>query len=118
MTPFGEAMRELRQRKGVTQRALAQAIGVTPAYLSALEHGHRGRPTFELLQRIAGYFNIIWDEADDLFRLADTSDPKVVIDTSGLPPEYTLLANQLSKRIRILAPEMVEEINRLLKSPQ
>jgi len=118
VTPFGEAMRELRQRKGVTQRALAQAIGVTPAYLSALEHGHRGRPTFELLQRIAGYFNIIWDEADDLFRLADTSDPKVVIDTSGLPPEYTLLANQLSKRIRILTPEMVEEINRLLKSPQ
>ncbi len=118
MTPFGEAMRELRQRKGVTQRALAQAIGVTPAYLSALEHGHRGRPTFELLQRIAGYFNIIWDEADDLFRLADTSDPRVVIDTSGLPPEYTLLANQLSKRIRILTPEMVEEINRLLKSPQ
>lgn len=117
MTPFGEAMRELRQRKGVTQRALAQAIGVTPAYLSALEHGHRGRPTFELLQRIAGYFNIIWDEADDLFRLADTSDPRVVIDTSGLPPEYTLLANQLSKRIRILTPEMVEEINRLLKSP-
>lgn len=118
MTPFGHAMRELRQRKGITQRALAQAIGVSPAYLSALEHGHRGRPTFELLQRIAGYFNIIWDEADDLFRLADTSDPKVVIDTSGLPPDYTLLANQLSKQIRTLTPEMVEEINRLLKSPQ
>ncbi len=118
MTPFGQAMRELRQRKGVTQRVLAKAIGVTPAYLSALEHGHRGRPTFELLQRIAGYFNIIWDEADDLFRLADTSDPKVVIDTSGLPPDYTLLANQLSKRIRTLTPEMVEEINKLLKSPQ
>ncbi|TNM60598.1 helix-turn-helix domain-containing protein [Aliirhizobium smilacinae] len=118
MTPFGSAMRELRQRKGITQRALAQAIGVTPAYLSALEHGHRGRPTFELLQRIAGYFNIIWDEADDLFRLADTSDPKVVIDTAGLPPEYTLLANQLSKRISTLTPEMVEEINRLLESPQ
>lgn len=118
MTPFGSAMRELRQRKGITQRALAQAIGVTPAYLSALEHGHRGRPTFELLQRIAGYFNIIWDEADDLFRLADTSDPKVVIDTAGLPPEYTLLANQLSKRISTLTPEMVEEISRLLESPQ
>ncbi len=118
MTPFGQAMRELRQRRGVTQRALAQAIGVTPAYLSALEHGHRGRPTFELLQRIAGYFNIIWDEADDLFRLADASDPRVVIDTAGLPPEYTLLANELSKRISTLTPEMVEELNRLLKSPK
>lgn len=57
-----------------------------PAYLSALEHGKRGLPTFDLLQRIAGYFNIIWDEAEELFLLARSSDPRVVIDTSGLPP--------------------------------
>ncbi len=115
MTPFGEAMRELRRRKGVTQRTLAAALGVTPAYLSALEHGRRGRPTFELLQRIAGYFNIIWDEAEELFRLADNSDPRVVVDTAGLPPEYTALANDLAKRIRTLSPDVVEEIGKLLK---
>lgn len=118
MTPFGRAMRELRQRKGITQRALAQAIGVTPAYLSALEHGRRGRPTFELLQRIAGYFNIIWDEAEDLFRLADASDPRVVVDTAGLAPEYTLLANELSKRIRTLPPDVVDQMIKLLKRRQ
>ena len=115
MTPFGKAMRELRRRKGVTQRALAQAIGVTPAYLSALEHGRRGRPTFELLQRIVGYFNIIWDEAEELFRLADASDPRVVIDTAGLPAEYTMLANELAKRISTLPPDVVEEMTKLLK---
>jgi len=118
VTPFGQAMRELRERKGVTQRALAQAIGVTPAYLSALEHGRRGRPTFELLQRIAGYFNIIWDEAEDLFRLADASDPRVVIDTAGLAPQYTLLANELSKQIRTLSPDVVDQMTKLLKRPQ
>ncbi len=115
MTPFGKAMRELRRRKGVTQRALAQAIGVTPAYLSALEHGRRGRPTFELLQRIAGYFNIIWDEAEELFRLANASDPRVVVDTAGLPAEYTMLANELAKRISTLPPDVVEEMTKLLK---
>ncbi|SFB54510.1 Transcriptional regulator, contains XRE-family HTH domain [Rhizobium sp. NFR07] len=115
MTPFGMAMRTLRQRKGVTQRALAQAIGVTPAYLSALEHGRRGRPTFELLQRIAGYFNIIWDEAEELFRLANVSDPRVVVDTAGLPAEYTMLANELAKRISTLPPDVVEEMTKLLK---
>jgi transcriptional regulator with XRE-family HTH domain len=115
VTPFGKAMRELRRRKGVTQRALAQAIGVTPAYLSALEHGRRGRPTFELLQRIAGYFNIIWDEAEELFRLANASDPRVVVDTAGLPAEYTMLANELAKRISTLPPDVVEEMTKLLK---
>ncbi len=115
MTPFGQAMRELRRQKGITQRALAEAIGVTPAYLSALEHGKRGRPTFELLQRIAGFFNVIWDEAEELFLLAQTSDPKVVLDTAGLPPAYTAFANHLAKRIRTLPPDMIDELSMLLE---
>lgn len=75
MTPFAEAVRMLRERKGVTQKEMAAAIGVSPAYLSALEHGKRGRPSFDLLQRIAGYFNIIWDEAEDLFFWPDRPIP-------------------------------------------
>ncbi|TWF46631.1 helix-turn-helix domain-containing protein [Neorhizobium alkalisoli] len=114
-TPFGEALRQLRSRKGVTQRALAEAIGVTPAYLSALEHGRRGRPTFELLQRIAGYFNIIWDEAEELFRVAESSAPKVMLDTSGLPPAYTAFANRLAAKIRTLPPAVLDEMQRLLE---
>ncbi len=45
------------------------------------------------------YFNIIWDEAEELFLLARSSDPRVVIDTSGLPPEYTEFANRLARQI-------------------
>lgn len=115
MTPFGEAVRKLRQRKGVSQKEMAAALNLSPAYLSALEHGKRGLPTFDLLQRIAGYFNIIWDEAEDLFGLANMSDPKVVVDTSGLPANYTMLANRMAKRIRTLTPDMVEEIDKILK---
>lgn len=115
MTPFGEALRKLRERKGVSQKEMAAAIGVSPAYLSALEHGKRGKPNFDLLQRIAGYFNIIWDEAEELFTVADMSDPRVVIDTSGLPPQYTALANALARRIRLLAPNVINELNSVLE---
>jgi transcriptional regulator with XRE-family HTH domain len=62
-TPFGKAVRHLRDRKGVSQKEMAAALGVSPAYLSALEHGKRGTPSFDFLQRVAGYFNVIWDEA-------------------------------------------------------
>jgi transcriptional regulator with XRE-family HTH domain len=114
MTPFAHALRDLRQRKGVTQRDLARAIGVSPAYLSALEHGRKGKPSFDLLQRIAGYFNIIWDEAEELFMTAEASHPRVVVDTSGLPPQYTAFANRLAREIRALPPDMLEALENLL----
>ena len=64
-TPLGVKLRELRRRKGVTLSEMAEALDVTPAYLSALEHGKRGRPTTLRLHQICAYFDIIWDEADD-----------------------------------------------------
>lgn len=96
MTPLGEKLRELRRERGVSQKDMAAAIGVSPAYLSALEHGRRGAPTWPLLQKIIGYFNVIWDDAEELKLLAETSHPRVVIDTSGLSPAATALANQLA----------------------
>lgn len=115
MTPFGEALRRLRERKGVSQKEMAAALGVSPAYLSALEHGRRGRPNFDFLQRVAGYFNIIWDEAEELFMVADASDPRVVVDTAGMPAEYTALANDLARKIRLLTPDMVRDLRNLLE---
>lgn len=115
MTPFGEKLRELRRSRGMTQKELADAIGVTPAYLSALEHGQRGRPSFDLLQRIIGHFHIIWDEAEELFRLAESSHPKVVLDTAGLPPAYTGFANRLAQQIRKLPPDVIDEMDKLLE---
>ena len=78
---------------------MAKALNVSSAYLSALEHGRRGKPTWFLLQRIIAYFNVIWDEAEELQRLAELSDPKITIDTGGLAPEATELANRLARDI-------------------
>ena len=102
MTPLGQKIRELRRQKGVSQKDMAAALGVSAAYLSALEHGRRGVPTWALTQKIIGYFNIIWDDAEEVQRLAETSHPRVVIDTSGLPPAATELANLLAERIGAL----------------
>ena len=103
MTPFGAKLRELRAVRGVTLKAMAEAIGVSAAYLSALEHGRRGAPTWYLVQRIITFFNVIWDEAEELERLAMDSDPRIVVDTAGLSPEATRLANRLARQIGALA---------------
>lgn len=114
-TPFGVAVRHLREKKGVSQKEMATALNVSPAYLSALEHGRRGMPSFDFLQRVAGYFNVIWDEAEELFRLARISDPKITVDTAGLPPEYTALANRLAAEIRDLPPETIRRLAGILE---
>jgi len=105
MTPLGQKLRQMREERGVSLKDMAKALRVSSAYLSALEHGRRGKPTWMLLQRIIAYFNVIWDEAEDLQRLAEMSDPKVTIDTAGMTPEATELANRLARDIGKLEPE-------------
>ncbi len=115
MTPFGHALRELRARHNVKLGDLARDLGVTAAYLSALEHGHRGRPTSGLVLQVCARFGLIWDDAEALKRLARLSHPRVVIDTAGLSPQATELANRLSQRIASLPPERLERLLAVLK---
>jgi len=108
MTPFGEKVRALRKDKQVSLKKMAEDLGVSSAYISALEHGHRGRPGSGLVQQICGYFELMWDDAEALERLAQVSHPRVVIDTAGLTANATLLANMLSEKIKTLDEETVE----------
>jgi transcriptional regulator with XRE-family HTH domain len=110
MTPFGEKMRGLRQERSVTLKDMAAALNVSSAYLSALEHGKRGRPSWHLLQGVLSYFNIIWDEAEDLVKLARLSHPRITIDTQGLSPKATELANRLSRDIATLDDHQIAKL--------
>ena len=116
MTPFGEKMRKLRADRGITLKQMSAAIGVSSAYLSALEHGKRGRPGWHLIQRIIAYFNIIWDEAEEVTRLARISHPRITIDTSGLNPLATELANRLADDIGKLEPQTLSELLHVLSA--
>uniref|UniRef100_A0A9E7ZU02 Helix-turn-helix domain-containing protein n=1 Tax=Bosea sp. NBC_00436 TaxID=2969620 RepID=A0A9E7ZU02_9HYPH len=114
MTPFGQRVRALREARGMSLAQMAEGLGVSPAYLSALEHGKRGRPTFTLIQGAIHLLGVIWDEADELVRLADLSHPRVIIDTAGLDPEATLLANRLSREIGLLEGEDLHRLAAIL----
>jgi transcriptional regulator with XRE-family HTH domain len=107
MTPFGRKLRDLREARQCQLKDLAKALKVSSAYLSALEHGHRGKPSPGLVQQVAAYFN--------LKALAELSDPRVTIDTAGLTPEATELANRLAARIDALSDGEIARLLALLK---
>ena len=125
MTPFGVKVRLLRKAREVTLKMMAGDLGVSQAYMSALEHGHRGRAGPGFVMQICDYFDLIWDEVEELKRLAALSHPRAVIDTAGLSAKATHLANLLAERIVELDEEtldwMLDEIRghagRRLKGP-
>jgi transcriptional regulator with XRE-family HTH domain len=112
VTPFGARLRALREERGVTLSGLAAALQVSAAYLSALEHGRRGLPSAGLIQQVNEYFSL-WD--DEMTRLARISHPRVVLDTAGLSPAATALANELALRIRALSPEQIAAIRAVME---
>ena len=114
MTPFGARIRDLRRQRGVTLTQMAADLGVSGAYLSALEHGKRGKPGPGLVLEICGYFGLIWDEAEALKRLADLSVPKVTLDCAGLSPQATGFANRLAECLRDLDDDAVASLDDLL----
>ena len=118
MTPFGARVRELRKTRGILLKKMAEDLGVSSAYLSALEHGHRGRPGPGLMLQICGYFDLIWDEAEDLKHLGEMSHPRITVDTAGLSPTATELANTLADQIGNLDDDTIQWILDEIKSRQ
>jgi len=116
MTPFGVKLRQIRAERGMTLKQMAESLGVSSAYLSALEHGRRGRPAHPMVVALCAQLNIIWDEADELVALARRSHPRITVDTAGLAPQATELANLLAERIRKLSPAEIERILAILKA--
>ena len=53
---IGEYLRELRIDRGLTISKVAGWLGVSPAYISLIEEGHR-RPSFELMKKYASLLN-------------------------------------------------------------
>ena len=115
MTPFGEKVRQYREEKHITQKQMAKMLSVSSAYLSTLENGKKGLPSYQIVHRICGLLNIIWDDADDLMRLARLSHPKVTVNTVALSPLATEVANLLAENISNLSHEELQQVHSLIK---
>lgn len=90
MSHFGASMRMLRQDAGCSLRDLAGAVGVSPAYLSRVEHGHDAPPTPERLRSIATVLGVPVELFQDL-----TGRPTTRPDSSAA---MRTLVNEVERR--------------------
>jgi transcriptional regulator with XRE-family HTH domain len=75
---FGEVIRENRKARGLTQRELASALGITRSYVGAIEKNQR-RPSLTILFRLARSLRL---NALQMFVLAYPEEKSLVMPTA------------------------------------
>ena len=68
---IGERIRQLRETKGMSQVALARALGASTMAINLLENGSTRAPHIDRLIAIAGLFNVSID-----YLVGLTDDPR------------------------------------------
>ena len=110
MTPFGIKLKYIRVQRQKSIKDLSKALKVSIAYVSMLENGKRGRPADGLIELICSYFNLSWEEADELKFLAQHSDINTKMNSEKLSLNATMLTNVLKNNIKWLTEEQLKKL--------
>ena len=105
--PFPDRLRELRRAARLSQRALAERVGIDFTYLSKIENGRVEPPSEGVLQRIAKELadKLGRDEtelADELITLAGKI-PSDLAETLSRNPEVVRLLRSVGSDVRSAA---------------
>ena len=92
MVNMGEKLRSLRIEKNLTQKQVADRIGLAISAVSSYESGSR-YPTYDTLIKLARMFHV---STDNLLGIADKRN----IDVTGLNDEDVGLISQLVDKLR------------------
>jgi len=105
---FGQRLRELRQSKSMTQKELAEKIGISFAYVSKLETGTKSPPREKIILTLAKVLDANDADIDELFGLAKKmpSDLREQIDT------------EMIRRLRSFEDEKETHIHAIATSEQ
>lgn len=95
MSTFGERIKELREKHGISQRKFALALNITPTYMSKIERGEFPPPSEAVIKRMADMLHV---DSDELLSYADKVDSELLSIIKGEPTKYAALLRQWSKK--------------------
>jgi transcriptional regulator with XRE-family HTH domain len=89
MSDFPSILKGLRKRIHISQKELADALGISRSTIAMYESGDR-EPSFELMETIADYFNV---DMNFLYGIDGPQPPRIYND-----PHITEILTKLSDR--------------------
>jgi len=95
MNKFGEEIKRLREKIGLSQRQLAFKVDVTPTYMSKIERGEFKAPSETVIKEIARVLNT---DKDILLSYADKVDKELLDIIKSNPTQYASLLRERAKK--------------------
>ncbi len=92
MINMGQKLKFLRKENGLTQKQIAERIGLAVSAVSSYESGAR-YPSYEVLVKLARIYHV---STDYLMGLTDARN----LDVSGLAEEEIALVSRLVEKLR------------------
>lgn len=115
ITEFGKCLRRIRLESGSLLKSMADALNITPAYLSSVENGKR-KPTRELLAKLCETYDFDCDTKDELFNSFSKTINEITIDTSNTNENQSNLGLVFARKINTLSEEQIKAISNLLNN--
>lgn len=114
LTPFGKFCRKLRIDNGELLKGMADKLGVTSSYLSAVENGKRNVPQ-EWVQKIAVLYSLDVNQQNELRDATKKSQLRNKLDLKNFDNEDKDLMLALARKIDGLNDEEKIQIRNILK---
>ena len=115
LTKFGKELRRIRIEKSELLKDMADRLGVTSSYLSAVEHGKRDIPQ-NWIDRIVSLYSLGNQEKKCLIEAAKLSILSVKINLKGKPDSTTELVNAFARKLNSFSEEDVDKMMKLIDS--
>lgn len=105
---FGELLREKRIERGFSLRKFAQAVGVSPTYLSQVEQSNVDPPTADRVKRMAELLDENVDEWTALAGRITEDLPEIIHDAPRQVPD-------ILRALRGMSPDQLRKIRKAVE---
>lgn len=113
LTTFGKQLRSLRIEKDLRLKEMADELGVTVAYLSAVENGKRTVPD-SWIEQIARMYDLSDEEIISLQRAAYENKKAIKINFENANECETELVLSFARKFKTLSVEQANKLQKIL----
>ena len=109
MTPFGLFMRKVRAEQGLLLKDIAEDMGISPAYLSALEHGKKGPASGEFISKLETKLKLDVTRREELRRAVRDSATNLAIPAKVKPLGFEA-AHAFARKLPNLSEQQLRQV--------